>query len=204
MEKPGGQIRLSSGFSGGLTMRLACCLCLIAALSACALSGAEVAAPPVSKIFDQQLTTLERELVPLAEAMPADKYGFAPTNGEFKGVRTFGQQVSHTAAIIYAVSAAVLVEKNPTEMGKDENGPASLQTKDDIVKYLKESIALGHRAMASLTDKNLTEMAPSAFGSGKAPRISMASIAVWHSFDHYGQMVVYLRMNGIIPPASRR
>ena len=103
---------------------------------ACALRafGADPASPPISKIFDQQLTNLEREFVPLAEAMPAEKYNFAPTNGEFKGVRTFGQQASHTAAVIYMVSAAVLGEKNPSEAGQNENGPASLKSKDYIVK----------------------------------------------------------------------
>ncbi|MBI3664719.1 MAG: DinB family protein [Acidobacteria bacterium] len=141
--------------------RLSCAF-LSLALPAGALFGAEPGAPPVSKIFDQQLTMVEREIVPLAEAMPADKYGFAPTNGEFKDVRTFGQQVSHVAAVIYAASASVLVEKNPSETGKDENGPASLKTKDDIVKYLKDALAYGHRAMAALTDQNLTAMVPSA------------------------------------------
>ena len=177
--------------------------CLLFAVCALTALGADPLPPPVSKIFDQQLTTLEREFVPLAEAMPADKYNFAPTNGEFKSVRTFGQQVSHTAAVIYMVSAAVLGETNPSEPGSNENGPASLKTRDDIVKYLKDAIAYGHKAMNSLTDRNLTEMVPSAFGSNKVPRVSMASVAVWHSFDHYGQMVVYVRMNGIIPPASR-
>lgn len=171
--------------------------------AAATLLAAQPAAPTASKIFDGQLSMIEHELVPLAEAMPADKYDFAPTGGEFKGVRTFGQQASHTAAVIYAVAAAVLVEKNPTEMGKDENGPATLKTKEDIVKYLKDAIAYGHKAMATLTESNLLEPVPSAFGSGNVSRVSMASAAIWHSFDHYGQMVVYARMNGIIPPASR-
>lgn len=178
--------------------------CLLAGLSAVAVSGAETSAPPVNKIFDQELTLIEREIVPLAEAMPADKYDFAPTHGEFKGVRTFGQQASHVAAVIYAVSASVLGEKNPSESGASENGPASLKTKDDIVKYLKDAFAYGHKAMGALTAANLTEMVQSAFGNNQVPRVSMANVAVWHSFDHYGQMVVYLRMNGSIPPASRR
>ncbi|MDQ2945397.1 MAG: DinB family protein [Acidobacteriota bacterium] len=157
----------------------------------------------VSKTFDQQLSMIEREIVPLAEAMPADKYDFVPTSGEFKKSRTFGQQASHVAAVIYAVSAKVLGEKVPTDMGQNENGPASLKTKEDIVKYLKDSFAYGHRATAMLTSENLTEMIDSAFGKNKVPRLSMATVPVWHSFDHYGQMVIYARMNGIIPPASR-
>jgi hypothetical protein len=136
--------------------------------------------------------------------MPADKYNFAPTHGEFKGVCTFGDQVTHVAAVIYAVSAAASGEKNPTDMGTNENGPAAVKGKDAAVKYLKDAFAYAHKAVGSLTEKNLTEMVKSPFGPGQAPRVRMASIAVSHSFDHYGQMVVYARMNGIIPPASRR
>src|SRR6266571_2243640 len=94
--------------------------------------AAEPAAPSVGKVFDLDLTTIERELVPLAEAMPADKYGFAPVNGEFKGVRTFAEQMKHVAAVIYMVAASVLGEKNP-DMGGSENGPAAMKSKDEIV-----------------------------------------------------------------------
>ena len=151
---------------------------------------------------DRQIASVEKEVVSLAEAMPADKFDFAPTEGEFKGVRTFKQQASHVAAVILEVSASVLGEKTP-DMGTDENGPASLKTKEDVVKYVKDAFAYGHKAMQSLTDKNALEMVKSAFGDRQVPRLSMASVATWHSFDHYGQMVVYLRMNGIVPPASR-
>jgi DinB superfamily len=172
-----------------------------------ALSGtlfaADPASPSIGKILDQQLTTIEKEAIPLVEAMPADKFGFAPTGGEFKGVRTFAQQATHIAAVVYAVSSSVLGEKNPTEMGSKENGPAALKTKADVVKYMKDAFAYGHKAMASITDQNATGLVQSAFESKKVPRMSMATLATWHSFDHYGQMVVYARMNGIVPPASR-
>lgn len=170
---------------------------------ATAISAADASSASVSRIFDQQLRAVEHDLVPLAEAMPAEKYTFAPTEGEFKGVRTFGQQVGHVAAVIFAVSASALGEKNPSERGENENGPPTLKTKDDYVKYLKNAFAYGHKAMNSLTGLNLTGLVKSAFGNEQVARASMASEAVWHSFDHYGQMVVYARMNGIIPPASR-
>ena len=176
-------------------------------LALCALVpvfAADPVAPPISKIFDQQLTSLEREFVPLVEAMPAEKFSFAPTGGEFKGVRTFAQQASHVAYVNYAVAAAVLGEKNPSETDSSENGPANLKTKEDVVKYVKDSFAYAHRAMATLTDANLTGLVQSAFGNNKTTRIYMANVTLWHSFDHYGQMVVYARMNGIIPPASRQ
>ena len=159
-------------------------------------------APALNKTFDQQLKMIEGEVVSLAEAMPADKYNFAPTQGEFSKARTFGQQVGHIAAVVNATSAAVLGEKLP-DMGPNENGPASLKTKDDYVKYLKASFVYAHKAMTSITAENLNDMVPSAFGKTKTPRLSMATVPVWHSFNHYGQMVVYARMNGIVPPASR-
>lgn len=167
------------------------------------LPAAESSSPPFSKTFDQQVSMVEREVVSLAEAIPEDKYAFVPAGPEFAKARNFGQQASHIAAVVYACSASVLGVKNPTDMGASENGPAALKTKADIVKYLKDAFAYAHTAMASLTSENLNDMIPSAFGSNKVPRVSMATAPVWHSFDHYGQMVVYARLNGIVPPASR-
>ncbi len=89
------------------------------AICALPLLAADNAAPGMSKVMDEQLKMVESEFVPLAEAMPAEKYGFTPTGGEFKKVRTFGQQVSHVAAVMYACSAAVLGEKNPSEMARE-------------------------------------------------------------------------------------
>jgi uncharacterized damage-inducible protein DinB len=145
---------------------------------------------------------MEREVVSLAEAMPAEKYSFAPKQGEFSGVRTFAQQVSHIAAVNYEVAAAVLGEPNPTQMGANENGPANLQSKAAIVDYLKQSFAYTHKAMRMLNQENLMGQIQSAFGSNKVPRLNMATVPQWHTFDHYGQMVVYARMCGVIPPAS--
>jgi hypothetical protein len=175
---------------------------LTTALSAAIFAADAPVAP--SKTFDQQLKMIEGELVPLAEAMPGDKYNFAPTHGEFTGVRTFGQQVAHVAAVIYLCAASVLGEPVPAEAGSGENGPATLKTKDDYVKYLKASFAYGHKAMNSVTERNLMGNIKSPFGEGNVPRVSMVTAPVWHSFDHYGQMVVYARMNGIVPPASRK
>ncbi len=156
---------------------------------------------PVAKLLNHELAQLEKDFVPLAEAMPAEKYDFAPTAGEFKGVRTFAQQVSHTAAAIYIASAGVLEEKPPSNLGNGESGPASIKTKDSLLAYLKGAFAYAHNAMAKLTTANLTDVVQSTWG--KAPRLYFADVAIWHSYDHYGQMVEYVRMNGIIPPASR-
>ena len=158
---------------------------------------------PIARSFDSQLSSLEREVVSLAEAMPADKYSFAPKEGEFAGVRTFAKQVTHIAAVNFQVSAAILGEPNPAEMGTDENGPPNLKSKDEIVDFLKRSFAYTHKAMRMLTQENLTAQIKSAFGSNQVPRISMATVPQWHSFDHYGQMAVYARMCSVVPPASR-
>lgn len=174
-------------------------LLFLCATSLCAADRPELS--PVGKVLNDELGQLESDFVPLAEAMPADKYNFAPTAGEFKGVRTFAQQVSHVAVNIYTVSAGVLEEKLPPELGTGEYGPSGLKTKEDLVAYLKGAFAYAHKAMAKLTAANLTDEVQVWWG--KASRLYMADVAIWHSYDHYGQMVEYLRMNGIIPPASR-
>lgn len=156
----------------------------------------------VSQIEDRSVSSVEGEFVPAAEAMPEDKYSFAPSAGEFKGVRTFAQQVKHVAAVNYMFGASILEEKPPVELG-GENGPDSITSKADIVKFTKDSFAYLHKALSSINDKNATDMIKSPFGNGKVTRLGIANIALWHPFDHYGQMVEYLRMNGIVPPASR-
>jgi len=156
----------------------------------------------VTQILDRSVSNLEREFVPAAEAMPEDKFGFAPTNGEFKGVRTFVQQIKHVAAVNYELGAAILEQKPPADIG-DESGPAAVTSKADVLKYLKESFAYVHKAIATIDEKNLAETVKSPFGEGSISRLSLAMAVSSHGFDHYGQMVEYLRMNGIIPPASR-
>jgi len=169
-----------------------------------ALLMAADAAPTAGKIFDRQLTSTEKEVVSLVEAMPADKFGFAPTNGEFKGVRTFAQEAKHIAFEIDVVSSALLDQPNPTSSGKDENGPDDIKTKEEVVKYLKDSFVLAHKAMATLTNANLMQEAADPFNpKGKRARVDSAGIIFWHTMDHYGQMVEYARMNGVVPPASR-
>jgi hypothetical protein len=158
--------------------------------------------PTVAKVLDGRISGLEAEFVPAAEAMPEDKYSFAPTNGEFKGVRNFAQQVKHVAAANYMFGAAILVEKPPVELG-GENGPDALTSKADIVKFLKDSFAYVHKAVGSVNEKNMVEPVKSPFGSGNTTRLALATMVVGHCFDHYGQIVEYLRMDGIIPPASR-
>ena len=158
--------------------------------------------PTFASVLDHQLTNVEKTVIPAADAMPADKYDFAPTQGEFKGVRNFGAEVKHMAVANYALGAGILGEKPPISLtGPD--GPPEVKTKADIMKFLNDSSAYAHKALNSITDANVLEPIKSPFGNNMTTRLALATSMISHPFDHYGQMVVYLRMNNIIPPASR-
>jgi uncharacterized damage-inducible protein DinB len=156
----------------------------------------------VTQVLDRSVTNTEHEFTSAAEAMPEDKFDFAPTNGEFKGVRTFGEQIKHVAAVNYMFGAAILSEKVPVDVG-DESGPASVKTKAEILSYLKDSFTYVHKAIETVNEKNLVDPLKSPFGEGSVTRLGLATSVAAHGFDHYGQMVEYLRMTGIVPPASR-
>jgi len=174
-------------------------------LAGCALAQTPAPAPPtVASIYASQLKMIESEVVPLVEAMPEDKINFAPTQGEFKGVRTFGEQAKHLGAVVYMVAAAAKGEKVPVDIGQDEKGPAEAKSRAEIAKFLKDAFAYAQGAAQTLTAANELQLTKSPFGQGQMARGAALASAVWHSFDHYGQMVVYARMNGIVPPASRR
>ena len=158
--------------------------------------------PTTAKTLDRGVTGVEKEFVSAAEAMPEDKYSFVPTNGEFKGVRNFAEQVKHVAAVNYLLASAILQEKPPVDTG-GENGPDSVKSKADILKFLNDSFAYAHKAVATINDGNSVSPIKSPFSSATTTRLGMAVLLVAHPFDHYGQIVEYLRMNGIIPPASR-
>ena len=158
--------------------------------------------PTFAMVIDRNLTNTEKEAVSAAEAMPDDKFNFAPTQGEFKGVRTFALQVKHIATVNYMLAAAILGEKPPAEI-KSENGPDNITSKADVVKFLKDSFAYAHKAANSIDENSVLGEVQSPWGPNKVTRLGLTLIMVSHPFDHYGQMVEYLRMNGIIPPASR-
>ena len=169
------------------------------------LATAQMAPPPPATTLGEalqfNLNIAKMEFTSAAEAMPEDKYSFAPKDGEFKGVRTFAQQVKHVAAVNYMFGSGILGEKSPVELG-GESGPDSIKTKAEITKFLNDSFVYLDKALASVNDKNALDQIQSVFPM-KVARLSLASFSTTHPFDHYGQMVVYLRMNGIVPPASR-
>src|SRR5215831_80755 len=162
---------------------------------------AQVAASPhtVSQVLDFWVTSTEQLIVPASDAMPEGKYSFAPSNGEFSGVRTFGEQVKHLAAANYQLAAATLGEQPPA--GTDhETAPDSVKTKAQVMDYLEGSFTILHRAAAALNENNMNDPVPS---KGNRTRLLMLIDAVVHASNHYGQIVEYLRMNNIVPPASR-
>ena len=162
--------------------------------------------PPstIASMVDRQITAAEKLITEAAEAMPEDKFNFSPANlnipgADYKGVRTFALQVKHVAASNFALYAPLAGYTFPKEF-LGGNGPENLKTKAEIMKFLHDSFALGHKAAAALTTENMLQPATS---GGSTTRLQRATFAVAHAFDHYGQMVEYLRMNGIVPPASR-
>jgi uncharacterized damage-inducible protein DinB len=167
-------------------------------------AGAAQDKPTFASVYDHTLSGLEKEVVEAAEAMPEDKFNFAPTGpGEFKGVRTFAMQVKHLAVANYAYGSAILGEKSPVPMG-GPNGPDNITSRADILKYLKDSFAYVHKALATINESNILTPTKGPFGDRPTTRLAMATSILSHPFDHYGQMVIYLRMNGLIPPASRK
>jgi uncharacterized damage-inducible protein DinB len=149
-------------------------------------------------------TVVQKNIVAAAEAMPADKYGFAPADGEFQGVRTFAQQVKHLAATNHILAAAALGEAPPADAG-DEVGPETVRTKAEILAYLSASFAHLGKALDEVGESEVTvKSSPiSPLQGATATRLALVSEALIHAYDHYGQIVEYLRMNGVVPPASR-
>jgi uncharacterized damage-inducible protein DinB len=147
---------------------------------------------------------IEKEVLSAVEAMPADKFGFAPTDGEFKGVRTFGQMVKHVSATNHILAAAALGEEPPADAG-DELGPENVRTKAEILTYLKSSFAHLDKAIEAVGQINITVNASpiSPLKRGEVTRVALIAESWLHAYDHYGQMVEYLRMNGVVPPSSR-
>jgi uncharacterized damage-inducible protein DinB len=162
--------------------------------------------PTTDRILNNALKGAEGEFVEAAEAMPEEKFDFSPEKlnvpgSDYKGVRTFGQQLKHIAASNYLIWSPITGEKPPDTVN-DGKGPDNMKAKADIIKYLKDSFAFGHKAVAALNDSNLVQPITRP-NRPPTTRLFLATFAPAHAFDHYGQVVEYLRMNGIVPPASR-
>lgn len=181
------------------TIRIVAVILLISTASVIAQVARPAEPHTASQVVEFWVTNTEDLLVPAADAMPESKYSFAPSNGEFSGVRTFGEQLKHLAAANYQLAAATLGEEPPAGTNH-EMAPDSVKTKAQVMDYLKGSFTSLHRAAVALNENNMDNPIPA---KGNRTRLLMLIDAVAHSSNHYGQMVEYLRMNNIVPPASR-
>src|SRR5258708_39014899 len=139
--------------------------------------------PSVASIVDREVSTVEKQIVEAAEVMPEDEFNFSPDSlnipgSEYKGVRTFAVQVKHVASSNYFIWSPLTGGKVPERI-KDGNGPPDLKSKADIIKFLKDSFALGHKAAATLTAENMLQTA----GNGKSTRLHLAEFGVAHAYD---------------------
>ncbi len=157
-----------------------------------------------AKAMDEMLTSFEHEVMGVARAMPAEKYGFAPSSAiftdksaKFDGVRTFAGEVTHIASANYYFAMTV----SGTKPDVDMKAIGKMTSKEDCLRALEESFAFAHKAMATITPANAFESIQGA--DGLHTRVEVAAFAAAHGYDHYGQMVEYLRMNGILPPGSK-
>ena len=198
-------------------MRIVFVLAVVAFAAIASMQGAKSAAaastpqakpsfppPTIASIVDREISTIETRVVDAADAMPDEKFTFSPESlkvpgADYKGVRTFALQVKHVAASNYALWSGLTGEKIPDDF-KGGNGPENVRTKTEIMKFLRDSFAMGHRGAATLTAQNMSQTTDA---RGDWTRLRLATFTVAHAYDHYGQMVEYLRMNGIVPPASR-
>ena len=158
----------------------------------------------LSSAVERQFNKIESDIVSAAESMPESKYYFTPdslyiTGSDFKGVRTFAGQLMHLATDNILIWSAITGDPVRNDI-TDVNGPTTIKTKADVIQYLKASFSIGRKAMASLTDKNAMDMID--FRYRKLSRLDLMFYALTHDNDHYGQIVVYLRMCGILPPPS--
>lgn len=174
--------------------------------SAAAASPSPSTPATIASAIDREISLVEKEVVEAAEAMPESKFDFSPEKlnipgSDYKGVRTFAEQLKHIAASNYLIWSPITGEKPPDNVN-DGKGPDNMKAKADIIQYVKDSFAFGHKSVATLNSSNLVEPLTSKSGR-QTTRLFQATFAAAHAFDHYGQMIEYLRMNGIVPPASR-
>ena len=160
-----------------------------------------------SKAIDSELSIIESEMMSAVKAMPEDKFDFAPSAAifapgqktDFATVRTFAQQATHVAQANYFFYMAVSGLKPDVNVA----GFSKLTKKDDVVAALAGSFAFARKAIATITPANAFETVALEEG-GIQTRATAAQFGISHANDHYGQMVEYLRMNGIVPPASAK
>ena len=143
----------------------------------------------------------EGNFLALAEAMPEEKYSYIPTTGKFDDARSFGEQVKHVACAQFAFFNEFEGKKPPDDCEKGGHDPA--KTKAELIKYLKNSLDYSNGVLATLTATNALDRVEGRY-AGPSTKLGISVVAVWHITDHYGQLVEYLRLNGIVPPFTQK
>jgi uncharacterized damage-inducible protein DinB len=133
--------------------------------------------------------------------MPENKYSFVPTAGKFDDARSFGEQIKHVACAHFGFFNEFEGKKPPEDCERGGHDPA--KTKAELVQYLKSSFDYGNRVLATLTEKNALDRVEGRY-AGPNTKLGISVVAVWHITDHYGQLVEYLRMNGMVPPMTQK
>ena len=151
----------------------------------------------------------EYEVRSVAEAMPENLYAYRPAEGKFKSekpafgpseMRTFAEQVKHVACANFAFAAEFDGQQPPAVC--DKGGPDPAKTKRELLIYLRNSFAAISKSFQAIKPENQFDPIEGPY-AGPNTRLGLAGVVIWHNADHYGQMAVYLRLNGIVPPPSR-
>jgi hypothetical protein len=193
----------SSSFVARTFLALAAALAFHAALAAPARAQQQDISKTTAQSVGGILGYAEDQFLSVAEAMPAEKYSYIPSaaGGKFDGVRSFSEQVKHVACANFAFFNEI-EGKNPPD-GCEKGGPAPAATKVELLKYLRDSFDYGNKVLATINEKNAMDRVEGRYG-GPNTKLGLAIIAVWHVADHYGQIVYYLRLNGIVPPPTQQ
>jgi uncharacterized damage-inducible protein DinB len=167
----------------------------IASLSLLAQDKPQVpSGPPANPITQSEkglYSFISGAVVKAAEKMPEENYSFKPT----PEVRSFGQLVGHVADANYTFCSQASGEANPMK-----NVEKTKTSKADLVSAIKDAVAYCNKAYDSMTDTKGTEMVK--FHSFNLARLTLFSLNTAHTDEHYGNMVTYLRLKGIVPPTS--
>jgi uncharacterized damage-inducible protein DinB len=155
------------------------------------------ASPSMAAVVKNMHATIRRNLAEAAESMPADEYAFKPT----PDVRTFGEVVAHVAFANFLFCAQAKAEQPPSR-----ESYAKATDKAVLVKALRDSLDYCDDVYAATTDSNFNLLVkiPGPSGTGQAPRGSVLVFNTTHNNEHYGNIVVYLRLKGHVPPSTAR
>jgi hypothetical protein len=170
----------------------------------CIIISIACAAQSITPAIDRLFNKIEGDIMSSAQAMPEDKFNFTPEslnikNSDFKGVRTFAGQIMHLATDNILIWSAINGDSVRADI-EDVNGPKNIKTKKEVIDYMKYSFAIGRKAISGLTTANAMDLVE--FRGRKLSKLDLAFYGLTHSNEHYGQMALYLRFCGIIPPPT--